>query len=181
MKLSFTLCIGVLVVITSCQKSTVVAPTTEKKPVSSYELQGITTNTVTRFDNRFDVDLASQGVAQASPCTGEQLKIVSGIYHSDMRILINNKKLSITQHGSTSDYKLVGLTSGTAYTASVISDNREDIILINGSVTIVITESAVLTTPGGKNNSLAKFDLHETFDANGNIKTTVDNFRAVCN
>ncbi|HZX58535.1 MAG TPA: hypothetical protein VFE54_07405, partial [Mucilaginibacter sp.] len=87
MKLSFTLLIGVSVVIASCQKSTI-APTTKKRTISSSELQSIPTNTVTRFDNRFDVDLASQGVAQASPCTGEQLKIVSGIYHADTRILI---------------------------------------------------------------------------------------------
>src|SRR5579872_2645850 len=164
MKQLFTLCIGVLMVITSCQKSTVV-PATEKKPVPSSELQGIKANAVTIFNNRFDLNLADVGVAQASPCTGEQLKIVSGIYHADMRILINSKKLSVTQHSNTSNYKLVGLTSGATYTASVISDNHEDIILINGSVTIVITESAVLTTPGGGNNSIAKFDLHETFDA----------------
>jgi hypothetical protein len=178
MKRLFTLCIGTLIVITSCQKSTVVPA--EKKPVSSSVLQGVKADAVTIFNNRFDLNLADVGVAQASPCTGEQLKIVSGIYHADMRILINSKKLSVTQHGNTSDYKLVGLTSGARYTASVISDNREDIILINGSVTIVITESAVLTTPGGGNNSIAKFDLHETFDANGSIKVVVDNFRAVC-
>ncbi len=180
MKQFFLLCFGALMVIASCQKSAV-APATEKKAPSASELQSIATNATTSYDDRFDLNLASVGVAQASPCTGELLKIVSGTYHSDTHVLISNKKISVTQHGNTSDYKLVGLTSGAAYTASVIGNQHQDALLINGSVTIIITESAVLTTPGGKNNSIAKFDLHETFDAYGNVTITVDNFRAVCN
>lgn len=180
MKQLFILCFGALMIITSCQKSTV-APAAEKKPVSSSELQAITSNATKSYDDRFDLNLAGVGVAQASPCTGELLKIVSGTYHSDTHVLITNKKISITQHGNTSDYKLIGLTSGAKYTASVIGNEHQDTSLINGSVTIIITESAVLTTPGGGNNSIAKFDLHETFDANGNITTTIDNLRAVCN
>jgi len=180
MKHSFTLSIGLLVVISSCQKSAIV-PAVEKKSVSSSELQGIPANAATSYHDRFDLNLADVGVTQASPCTGEQLKIVSGIYHADTHTIINNKKISITQHGNTSDYKLVGLTSGAAYTASVIDNQHQDASLTNGSVTIIITESAVLTTPGGGNNSIAKFDLHETFDANGNVTTTIDNLRAVCN
>ena len=180
MKLAFTLCVGALMFITSCQKSTI-APVAGKKSVSPSELQNVSANAASSYSDRIDLDLAGVGVVQASPCTGELLKIVSGIYHADTHVLINNKKISVSQHGNTSDYKLIGLTSGATYMASVIGNQHQDSSLINGSVTITITESAVLTTPGGKNNSIAKFDLHETFDANGNVTATVDNFRAVCN
>jgi hypothetical protein len=179
MKQLFLLCFGALMFITSCQKSAVI-PATEKKPIASSALQNISTNGTTSSDQKFDLNLASVGEAQSSPCTAELLKIVSGTYHANIHTVINNNKMSVTQHGNTSDFKLIGLISGTPYTASVNSNQHQDSSLINGSATIIITETTTVTTPGGHNNALIKFDLHETFDAHGNVTTTVDNVRTVC-
>ncbi|MFI5160868.1 MAG: hypothetical protein ACHQHN_06300 [Sphingobacteriales bacterium] len=179
MKYFYILAIGAFTIITSCQKSAV-APSTDKKPISSSQLQGKPISGTTSSDQKIELNLASFGVAQTSPCTAELLKIVSGTYHANVHTVINANKISVTQHGNTSDFKLVGMISGAPYNASVNSNQHQESSFTNGSSTIIITETTTVTSPGRGNNAVIKFDLHETFDANGNVTTTVDNMRTVC-
>ncbi|HEX3383785.1 MAG TPA: hypothetical protein VHS53_01285 [Mucilaginibacter sp.] len=88
--------------------------------------------------------------------------------------------MSITQHTNAQDFKLVGLITGATYTGSTTANQTYDASLVNGQFTTTETETVLMKTPGGKNNSLLRFDVHETVNAQGQLTANIDNFRFGC-
>jgi len=178
MKRLFTPCVLLLVISTSCQKSSL-PPATEHKPITSSALQA-GSNGAQTFNSQQDINLADAGVVEISACNGDVLQITGGTYHIVLHETVNKNDVLVDQHANTQDLKMVSTTTGVKYNGSSNSKTSDRFTFINGKLMITETESAIFTTPGGKNNSEVKFDLHETFDSQGNMKTTVDNFRFGC-
>lgn len=177
MKRLFTPCAMILLLGASCQKSSV-SPV-NNKPISALNLQ-TASNGTTAVNSSYSMDLAADGFIQFSDCNGDVLQITSGIEKFDLHETINNNNVSVDQHTNMQNFKLVDLTTGAQYSGSSTSHQNNNYSLTNGKVILTQTESVLLTTPGGKNNSEVKFDVHETVDAKGNITTFVDNYRSGC-
>jgi hypothetical protein len=183
MKTLLLFCGMVLIAITSCQKSSLnpaASPAAVKKTLASAAMQNASPNGALVFNSHTDVDLATPGATQVNPCTGETLQIVSGTLQLDFHETVNNNTITFDQHTNVQNYKLVGVSSGIAYTGSGTSTTKEHASLNNGLFIITETESVLLTAPGGKNNPRIKFDLHLTFTPQGTLTAFVDNYSASC-
>jgi hypothetical protein len=178
MKLFFTPLVLLLMVGTSCQKSAV-SPSIDHKPSSALNLQGSANSAIT-VTNQLDIDLAASGFVEVSTCNGDVLQITGGLDHLEVHETINKNNLSITQHNNSQNLKLVDPATGAVYKGSTGSNVSDNLSFIDGKVELTETEVAILTTPGGKNNSEIKFDLHETFDSSGKMTAFVGNFRSGC-
>jgi hypothetical protein len=175
MKQLFTPCAIILLLGASCQKSSV--SLVNRKPMSALHLQAAA---ATAVNSKYDMDLAADGFVAFSACNGDALQIVSGIEKFDLHETINGNNISVDQHTNMQNFKLVDLTTGARYSGSSTSHQNNNYSLTDGKLALTQTESVLLTTPGGKNNSEIKFDVHETIDAKGNITTFIDNYRAGC-
>lgn len=166
-----------LITVTSCNKSAV-NPATGKSPVSFSGQKNFAANNPLPFNNQTDIDL-SQGYYDINFCDGEIVNIVSGIWHIDYHGQISNNHILLDQHSNIQHYKLVSST-GIVYTGSYTTDFHYEGTFNNGQFTFVQSVSVRLTTPGGQNNSVNTFDVHETINANGIITVLFDNFRSGC-
>ena len=174
----FTSCVLLLLMGTSCQKSTV-SPAPQRKPISSSTFQAGSTGATT-FNSQQDINLAGSGLVQISACNGDILQITSGVYHIVSHQTINKNDILIDQHSSAQDFKMISTTTGAKYDGSSTSKISDHFSLTDGKLMITESESVMLTTPGPQNNSEIKFDLHEIFDSQGNMTVSVDNFRFGC-
>jgi hypothetical protein len=173
----------VLIMITSCQKSSLSPDTstaTGKKPMVSSTLQNTPSNGVFVLNTHADIDLATPGSLQVDACTGESLQVTSGTLHLDFHETINNNIITFEQHSNIQNYKLVGVSSGAQYTGNSTSVTKNQLSLNNGVFLIAETMSSLLTTPGRKNNPRIKFILHLTFNAQGTLTAFVDSFTTSC-
>lgn len=172
------ICFIIALSLLSCQKSSV-DPSPEKAAAlpSSKNLTPI--SSASSFNSQQDIDISLLGL-QASTCTGEPLKVVSGIYHIDIHGTINGNKLSVTEHENAQNFKLVGMGTGAAYTGSSTINESFDASLTNGSFVTTETQTILFTTPGAKNNSVVQIDVHEAINAQGQLTAYVDNLRFGC-
>ncbi|HWD90147.1 MAG TPA: hypothetical protein VG367_18595 [Mucilaginibacter sp.] len=170
-------CGTIVLLLLSCQKSAV-SPVQEHKPISSHALQKSTNGSFT-INQQFDINLAGQGVIEFSSCNGDLLEVVSGVEHVDFHETVNQNHSSTGQHVNIQNLKLVSLTTGVEYTGSAV-DNFSDNFDSTDRMILTESETIRLMTPGGKNNSVIKFDLHETVDPEGNVTGYVDNYRQGC-
>jgi hypothetical protein len=108
------------------------------------------------------------------------LQATSGILHVDLHGTVNGNKISVAQHMNAENYKLIDPTTGAVYAGSSTSNLEENFALAGSTFTLTETQSVLLTTPGANNNSIVKFDLHETFNANGILTSFIDNYRSGC-
>ncbi|MBS1532419.1 MAG: hypothetical protein JSU01_19105 [Bacteroidetes bacterium] len=177
MKTTFTCCVITLFLL-SCQKSSV-TPVHEHGPISSHALQN-TANAAFTTNQQADIDLAGGGLFEFNLCNGDILRVVSGAEHIDLHEAFNQNNVSIGQHANIQSLKLVSVITGAEYRGSGTSNFSENFSRTTSKMVLTETESVITTTPGGKNNSVVKFDLHETIDSNGNLTSFVDNFRAGC-
>lgn len=178
MKTSLILGALMLLVVTSCDKSTV-KPASEKTPLSSFTQQNLSSNNTVSFNNQTFIDL-TQGYYEINSCPSEILQILSGIWHIDYHGTISNNHVLIDQHTNVQSYKLVSPATGIQYTGSYTSDFHYGGTLNNGQFTFTQGISTKLMTPGGQNNSISTFDVHETINANGVITAYIDNFKVGC-
>jgi len=173
MKTIITACFTATVIfLASCQKSAV-------NPVSEKHMPAFTAKSLSAAstsNDQQDFDMTTLGI-QVSGCTGEQLKVVSGIYHLDIHSVLNNNNLSVTEHVNAQNFKLVGAVTGTAYTGSVSYDQTFNTSLTDGKLVNKETQSILVSTPGGKNNVLIKIDVHVTLNNKGVLTVYIDNFR----
>jgi hypothetical protein len=173
MKTIITACFTATVIfLASCQKSAV-------NPVSEKHMPAFTAKSLSAAstsNDQQDFDMTTLGI-QVSGCTGEQLKVVSGIYHLDIHSVLNNNNLSVTEHVNAQNFKLVGAVTGTAYTGSVSYEQTFNTSLTDGKLVNKETQSILVSTPGGKNNVLIKIDVHVTLNNQGTLTVYIDNFR----
>jgi len=170
-----TCCIIIPLFLLSCQKSAV-NPASEK-PTPAFTSKNLSSvNAATPYNDKQDFDMTTLGI-QATSCSGEQLQVVSGIYHLDMHGVINGNSLTAVEHVNAQHFKLVGAATGTTYTGSVSYNQSFNTTFTNGKFVTKETQSILLTTPGGKNNVMVKMDVHETINANGTLTASIDNFR----
>ena len=176
MKTTIIACYIIAVIfLASCQKSAV-APASEK-PAPAFSSKNLSSfNTASPYNDQQDFDMTTLGI-QAFGCTGEQLQVVGGIYHLDLHGVINGNNLTVVEHVNAQNFKLVGMATGTTYTGSVSYNQSFNASFTNGKFVTKETQSILLTTPGGKNNLLAKIDVHETLNAQGVLTANIDNFR----
>lgn len=173
MKKLSTMCIVMLLAIASCQKSAV-APASGIKHPTSLTLS----NAALTFHIQQTVDLTGREVL--SGCGTDTLRVTGGTYHIDIHETINGNNISIAQHANAQTLRFVSLGTGATYVGSASDDFIENGSFVNGKFTATVTETVTATTAGGHNNSIFKFDVHETFDAKGNMTSFVDNFRFGC-
>jgi len=166
--------IVVFLFLVSCQKSAI-NPTSEGPPPA------FTSKSLSSFSSAtpYNIDMSSLGL-QITSCTGEQLQVVGGIYHLDAHGTINNNNLSVLQHANAQNFKLVGMVTGTTYTGSATINESFNTSFTNGKFVETGTQSLMLTTPGGKNNTVLHVDLHETIDGKGQLTAYIDNLRLEC-
>ncbi len=178
MKRLFTPCVLLLLMGASCQKSAV-APHSQRKPASASTLQA-SLNGATTFNSQQDINLADSSFVQISACDGDVLQITNGVYHIVSHQTIDKNGITIDQQSNAQGLKMTSTTTGAMFDGSSTSRISDHASFTNGKLMLTESESVVLTTPGPKNNSVIKFDLHETFDSLGNMKASVDNFRFGC-
>lgn len=176
MKITITACYVIAIIfLASCQKSAVnpapekVTPAFTSKNLSAF-------NAATPYNTKQDFDMSSLGI-QATSCTGEQLKVVSGIYHLDLHGVISGNNFSAVEHVNAQNFKLVGMATGTTYAGSVSYNQSFNSSFTNGKFETKETQSILLTTAGRKNNVMVKIDVHETINAQGVLTASIDNFR----
>jgi hypothetical protein len=128
------------------------------------------------YNDKQDFDMTTLGI-QATSCTGEQLQVVSGIYHLDLHGVINGNTFTAVEHVNAQNFKLVGEATGTTYAGSVSYNQSFNTTFTNGKFVTKTTQSILLTTPGGKNNVMVKMDVHLTINAQGVVTASIDNFR----
>ena len=174
LKQSKLLFIGLLLLVaTSCKK-------TDLAPAEKLITAEASLNSGFAFNDQVNIDITAPGWIEFNSCTGSILYITSGIWHIDVHGVINKNKVSFDEHTNTQNYKLVDATTGIEYVGSYGTNYKYNATFYNGQYTVTQTLSAVLTTPGGGNNSTLKFDVHLTINANGTITAYVDNYRAGC-
>lgn len=170
--------VAVLSILASCQKSGV-APASQApqaKHLTSLTLQNA--NAVTTQNTQMDMDLTGGMVVSA--CSSDLLKITSGTVHVDVRETISGNHFSYTSHQNSQGLTFVDLTTGDQYVGSLKNDMVENGSFNNGSFTATESEAIVANTSGGKNNTVIKFDLHETLNADGTTTAYIDNWRSAC-
>ena len=173
MKTTITACYLIAIIfLASCQKSAV-NPASEK-PTPAFTSKSL--SAANTYNDQQDFDMTTLGI-QVSGCTGEQLNVVSGIYHLDLHGTLNNNNLSVTEHVNAQNFKLVGAVTGTTYTGSVSYNQTLNTSLIDGKLVNKETQSILLSTPGSKNNVLIKIDVHVTLNDHGALTVYIDNFR----
>jgi hypothetical protein len=165
--------IVMLLAIASCQKSAVVPATGMKHPTSLTLSNGAFT-----FNLQQSIDLT--GYEVLSGCGTDTLRITSGTYHIDVHETGNRNNVSSSQHANTQGLRLISLGTGTTYVGSASDDFVENGSFVGGKFIATQKETVIATTAGGKNNSTFSFDLHETFDASGNLTAFVDNLKLAC-
>ncbi|HEY9000986.1 MAG TPA: hypothetical protein VIM89_06515 [Mucilaginibacter sp.] len=176
MRTTITACYIIAVIfLASCQKSAV-SPASEKSTPSFASKNLSSVNAAMPYNDKQDFDMTTLGI-QAAGCNGEQLQVVSGIYHLDLHGVINGNNFTAVEHVNAQHFKLVGMATGTAYTGSVSYNQSFNSSFINGKFITKTTQSILLTTSGGKNNVMVKMDVHETLNANGTLTASIDNFR----
>lgn len=169
-------CIIAIIFLASCQKSAV-APASEKLTPAFTSKSLSSFNGAQPYNTQQDFDISTLGL-QATSCTGEQLQVVSGIYHLDLHGVINNNNLTAVEHVNAQHFKLVGMATGTAYAGSVTYKQSFNVSLTDGKFVTKTTQSILLTTPGGKNNLMVKIDVHVTINAQGVLTASFDNLRS---
>lgn len=168
--------ITAVIFLASCQKSAV-EPVSEKKPAPGFTSKSLSSlHAATPYNDKQDFDMTTLGIT-ASGCTGESLQVVGGIYHLDLHGTINGNNLTAVEHVNAQNFKLVGTATGIAYTGSVSYNQSFNASFTGGKFVTKETQSILLTTRGGKNNVLAKIDVHETINAQGVMTASIDNFR----
>jgi len=168
-------CCFIILCLASCQKSAV----NPERSVSAKAKNLSSINGAVPFNDQQDIDISLLGL-QVSTCTGEPLQVVSGTYHIDIHGVINQNKLSGTQHQNVQHFKLVGLGSGDTYTGSSTINQSFDASFTDGKYVVTQTQTLLFTTAGGKNNSEVQMDVHETINAQGQLTAYVDNLRFGC-
>lgn len=168
-----------LIAATSCKKSEI-APITQEMPLST-NLREFSSNAAISYNNQIDLDLPASGLFEFNSCTGESLRIVSGVWHFVFHGMSSNHAFLMSIHNNTQNYKLVGMETGIEYNGSSTWDGHYSFPTSNpNSFTLTIVNSVTLTTPGGDNNSRLKADLHITVNPNGSMTVNIDNLRAGC-
>ncbi|MBS1532422.1 MAG: hypothetical protein JSU01_19120 [Bacteroidetes bacterium] len=167
--------VAMLSILASCQKSAV-APVSQDKHLKSSTLQNA--NASTTQNTQQDMDLT--GGMVVSSCSPDLLKITRGTVHIDVRETINGNHFSYTSHQNSQGLTFVDQTTGVKYVGSLKNDLVENGSFNNGSFVATESEAIVANTAGGKNNTIIKFDLHETLNADGTMTAYIDNYRSVC-
>ncbi|HEX3384348.1 MAG TPA: hypothetical protein VHS53_04130, partial [Mucilaginibacter sp.] len=157
--------VAMLLILASCQKSGVApaSQTPQEKHLGSLTLQNA--NAATTQNTQQDMDMTGGMVVSA--CSTDLLQITGGTMHVDIRSTINGSHFSYTSHQNTQGLRFVDMTTGAKYEGSLKDDMVENGSFNNGSFTATESEAIVANTPGGKNNTVIKFDLHETLNADG--------------
>ncbi|MBS1523818.1 MAG: hypothetical protein JST50_22630 [Bacteroidetes bacterium] len=176
MRTTITACyIIAIIFLASCQKSAV-SPASEKSTPAFTSKSLASVNSAMSYNDKQDFDMTTLGI-QATSCTGEQLQVVSGIYHLDLHGVINGNTFTAVEHVNAQNFKLVGEATGTTYAGSVSYNQSFNTTFTNGKFVTKTTQSILLTTPGGKNNVMVKMDVHLTINAQGVVTASIDNFR----
>lgn len=168
-----------LIAATSCKKSGIASLT--QQTALSTDVQKSSSNAAITYNYQTDIDLTAPEWYEINSCTGEHLRITNGIWHFVMHGMYSDHAFLMSIHNNTQNYKLVGLETGIEYTGNSVWDGHYNFPLSTPySFTLAITNSVILTTSGGGNNSRLVADLHVTVDPNGKVTVSIDKLRAGC-
>jgi hypothetical protein len=164
----------------SCTKE--VIPLTAPIRSSSSISTSASENAVIVGKNRYQYDLTEPQWSEFNSCTGELIKIRTGIWRIQGTFITIGNRMVYQFHTNTSGYKLYNATTGVEYVGSYSSNTVFTVYETAEVFSVAYTEtlSVLLTTPGGGNNSILKADFHFTLNANGIETAFVDNFRSGC-
>jgi hypothetical protein len=167
-----------LLAATSCKKAEV-TPSIQEQTLST-NAQNSSAAAIT-FKDQTEIDLSVPEYFLFNSCTGEFLRITSGIMRTDMHGMTSEHAILFSVHTNIENLKLVSLETGMEYTGNLVDNFHYNFPLSNPvSIELSETISVVLTTPGGNNNSKVEAVFHFTVTPNNSLTAWVDNFRAGC-
>jgi hypothetical protein len=163
----------------SCKKSEI-TPLPQQSTLSA-DVQESSSNGAITYNYQTDIDLTAPEWYEINECTGEHLKITSGIWQFVMHGTYSNHAFLMSIHNNIQNYKLVSLETGIEYTGNSTWNGHYNFpVATPYSFTLSIVNSVILTTSGGGNNSRLVADLHVTVDPNGKVTVSIDDIRAGC-
>lgn len=170
--------LAVCIAFTSCE-SNEVAPTDQ---LVSQDITRNASSGATVYRDTYQIDFGEeQGWSFASECNDEYLSITDGVWRIQSTIIQNKNKVTIEYHSNISNFKLLNETTGVSYSGSY-GNRFTQHYQIPSFYPYQFKESVqiILTTPGRGNNIAIKGNFHISVDANGNVKTYLDNFSSDC-
>ena len=169
---------GLLVVVISCKKTESVTPA-NLLPVKKFAQANSSAAEVYQVEK--NIDLSISNWVEYNACTGQNIKVVEGIWRIKFKYITNGNRFTFSAHSTVSAYKLIDETTGIEYTGSYITNES---FTGNNSgefpVRITGTSKILLNTPGGKNNGKLIANYTFTINANGEVTADLSNFRAGC-
>lgn len=186
LKQSTLLLTGLLLfAITSCKKTDVASANENPLLTSNTSASVASSSRVDLYKVHYDIDLSAPGWSEYNSCTGEVIKVISGIWHIDAleTIIVPSNRYQYHFHTNVSNYKLINTTTGIEYTGSYTNNfivTAADVFVTGNPYEISGTLTVLLTTSGKGNNSKLIANFHITVDANGNYTILIDNYRAGC-
>lgn len=133
------------------------------------------------YKDKYELDFSEGYWYLYTGCTEEPLRITDGIWRTHFTIVYNNNKAMIHYHTNTSNFKLLDELTGMRYTGSWVSKTKQQYDIPDFyPYHFKNSLSFVIATSGKGNNIMVKADFHIKVDADGNVTTYTDNYRADC-
>lgn len=179
-KIALTSAIAMALFITSCQKEAAVMPVNSSANLNTVGAQNGTSSSLLNASvkQRAAVNFQANEVFEEpgafwNDCTQETMN-----YHGNVHVLvhgvINDKKLTTSDHVNYMNLSAVGETSHMAYRGSVVQNNSTNTSNLDGSYTYHGQLTLKFVAPGSKNNFIQKFYYRIVVDSNGETKTQID-------
>ncbi len=109
-----------------------------------------------------------------------EVVFLSGNLHSLFHLTVNDNNFKIKIHNQPQGISGTGLTTGDKYQGTGVTQETFGGSLVNGQFSDTFVNNFRIIGQGTGNNFLVHQDFHITFNANGELTASVDNFRAEC-
>ncbi len=109
-----------------------------------------------------------------------EVVFLSGNLHSLSSSTTNDNNFTLTIQNHPQGISGVGLTTGDKYQGTGVTRETLSGSFVNGQFSKTFVNNFRIIGQGAGNNFLIHQDLHITFNANGELTASVDNFRAEC-
>lgn len=167
-----SVCFAILVVpLSACTETSSEGPL-GPRGLSSSRAEVITENVV------FEVDIVDF-VPCANGGAGEIVQL-SGRLHDLIHTVTNNNRFLVKLHTQPQGITGVGLTTGTKYQGTGVTQERFGGSLVNGQFSDTFINNFRLIGQGPGNNLLIHENLHVTFNAKGELTAELDHLSITC-
>ena len=131
-----------------------------------------TTNEIVPFSMDIFISCANGGL-------GEMVHL-EGSLHILTHVTINGNNISAKSHFQPQGVQGVGATTGDLYNATGVTQDQFKGSLTNGQAEFTYINNFRIIGQGPGNNFTVHQNVHQTFNANGDVTSTVNNSTADC-